>query len=471
MNFNAMINNEFVSTTNKLEILNPVDNKVIGTVSALQEEDINNAYSFAKSAQKEWANMQLMKRIEVVEKFKQEIIKNKEKIAEIMMAEIAKPLKESVAEVQRTIDIIDFSIEEIRRFYPTAMDGKGWGIENKIGVFERVPVGVVCAISPFNYPFNLAIAKIVPALLAGNSVVFKPATQGSLTGAFMGKMWVDSKLPKGIFNVVTGKGRDIGDIIVSNKDINMISFTGSVNVGHRIRKMANTSNIVLELGGKDAALVLDDKNLDHYVSEIISGSFGYAGQRCTAIKRVLTTNEIAEKLVPLLEAKIKMFKHGNPKTNPDIVPVISESSRNFIMGLVEDAKARGGKIVTGGSFKGNLVEATLIDNVTSEMRIAWEEPFGPVLPVIRCKNVDEMISMQNESNFGLQSSIFTTDINLAFNIAKLIEVGTVNINSRPQRGPDNFPFLGIKDSGEGVQGIRESLNSMTRYKGIVINWK
>ncbi|WP_338984051.1 NADP-dependent glyceraldehyde-3-phosphate dehydrogenase [Spiroplasma endosymbiont of Othius punctulatus] len=471
MDYKAMINNEFIVTKNKQNILSPIDNKVIGTVSALLESDINNAYDVAKTSQKEWEKTQLLKRIEVIEKFKNEIIKNKDKIADIMMAEIAKPLKESLAEVQRTVEIIDFTIEEVRRFYPTAMDAKGWGIENKIGVFERVPVGVVCAISPFNYPFNLALAKIIPALLTGNTVVFKPATQGSLTGSFIGKLWVDAKLPKGIFNVVTGKGSDIGDIIVSNKNINMISFTGSVKVGQRIKSIAKTSNIVLELGGKDAALVLDDKNLDLYVSEIISGSFGFAGQRCTAIKRVLTTNEVADKLVPLLEAKIKAFKHGNPKTNPDIVPVVNEPTRDYIMGLIDNAKTKGASIKTGGTYEGNLIQATLIDNVTKDMRIAWEEPFGPVLPIIRCKDLDEIITIQNESNFGLQSSVFTTDINLAFSVAKQIEVGTVNINSRPQRGPDNFPFLGIKDSGEGVQGIKESLNSMTRYKGIVINWK
>ncbi|WP_339023071.1 NADP-dependent glyceraldehyde-3-phosphate dehydrogenase [Spiroplasma endosymbiont of Crioceris asparagi] len=469
--FKALINGEFVKTTKKLEIISPVNNNVAGVVSSLVKEDIDKAYKVAKIAQEEWANKKLVDRIKYINSFKELIVKNKQRIAELIMIEIAKSKKDALGEVERTVELIEFTIEEVKRIYPIAKDGKAFGIENKIGIFEREPLGVICAISPFNYPFNLALAKIIPALLVGNAVVFKPATQGSLVGCFLGELSVLAKFPKGIFNVVTGRGRDIGDEIVSHEEIDMISFTGSVAVGKHIQAIAKTANIVLELGGKDPAVVLDDKDLEHYASEIVAGAFGYSGQRCTAIKRVITTNEIADKLVPILVDKVNKLTVGNPEKNCNITPLIDTKTKDYVLGLITEAKEKGAKALNGDRSKGNLVWPTLVDYVTTEMKLAWEEPFGPVLPIIRIDKISEIVKVVNESNFGLQASLFTQNINDAFIIAKKLKVGTVNINGKSQRGPDNFPFLGIKDSGVGVQGIEESILSMTRYKGIVINYR
>ncbi|AUB31894.1 NADP-dependent glyceraldehyde-3-phosphate dehydrogenase [Spiroplasma floricola] len=468
--YNALINNELIDNGQWLEIMNPATLNVAGKVTALTAEEINKAFSVARNSQQSWEEVLLLDRISILRKFRDLIDENKNEIAQIISEEIAKNLKESLSEVIRTIEIIDYTFEEAKRIEPLALTGEGMGAKNKIGIFSRVAKGVVLAISPFNYPFNLAFAKIIPALVMGNTVVFKPATAGSLVGAYMSNLVIQAGLPKGIFNIVTGRGREIGDIITSNPEIDMISFTGSVGIGNQIRKMGSTTDLVLELGGKDPALVLDDLNLEKYADEIINGAYGYSGQRCTAVKRVLVNNKIADKLVLILKTKINSLSVGMPKDNAFITPVIDEKSADFIQGLIDDAKNKGAEIITGNKREKNLMWPTLIDKVTIDMKVAWEEPFGPVLPVMRIDSIDEMIKIANDSQFGLQASVFCQDISIALSTAKRIKTGTVNINSRPQRGPDSFPFLGIKDSGEGVQGIRESLLSMTRYQGLVINY-
>ena len=228
----------------------------------------------------------------------------------------------------------------------------------------------------------------------------------------------------------------------------------------------------MELGGKDAAIVLKDADLDLAAKNIVAGAYSYSGQRCTAIKRVLVVNEVADKLVEKIKMEIKNLKVGNPlELDADVVPLIDTKSADFVEGLINDAINLGGNLVVGGNREGNLIYPTLIDNVTKEMRIAWEEPFGPVLPIIRVNNVEEAIEIANRSEYGLQSSVFTENINDAFYVADKLEVGTVQVNNKTERGPDHFPFLGVKSSGVGVQGIKYSIEAMTRLKATIINVK
>ena len=226
----------------------------------------------------------------------------------------------------------------------------------------------------------------------------------------------------------------------------------------------------MELGGKDAAIVLKDANLDLAAKNIVAGAYSYSGQRCTAIKRVLVVDEVADQLVEKIKLEIKSLKVGNPlEIDADVVPLIDSKSADFVEGLINDAIDLGGKVIVGGNREENLIYPILIDNVTEEMRIAWEEPFGPILPVVRVKDVEQAIEIANKSEYGLQSSVFTENINDAFYIADKLEVGTVQVNNKTERGPDHFPFLGVKNSGIGVQGIRYSIEAMTRLKATVIN--
>ena len=260
-----------------------------------------------------------------------------------------------------------------------------------------------------------------------------------------------------------------GDYIVTHPGIDMISFTGGTKTGEHIAKMSHLIPLVMELGGKDPAIVLENANLDLTVKNIVSGAFSYSGQRCTAIKRVFVEEKIADKLVLKLQEEIEKISVGSPEDNSVVVPLIDKKSADFVQELIEDALNKNALLVTGNRREEQLIYPTLLDYVTTDMKVAWEEPFGPILPIIRVKNVEEAIELSNQSQYGLQASIFTQDIDKAFQIASRLEVGSVQINGRTERGPDHFPFLGVKGSGLGVQGIPGSLHSMTREKMTIIN--
>ncbi|SND80335.1 NADP-dependent glyceraldehyde-3-phosphate dehydrogenase [Streptococcus pneumoniae] len=343
--------------------------------------------------------------------------------------------------------------------------------KNKLAVVRREPVGIVLAIAPFNYPVNLSASKIAPALIAGNVVMFKPPTQGSISGLLLAKAFEEAGIPAGVFNTITGRGSEIGDYIIEHKEVNFINFTGSTPIGERIGRLAGMRPIMLELGGKDAALVLEDADLEHAAKQIVAGAFSYSGQRCTAIKRVIVLESVADKLATLLQEEVSKLTVGDPFDNADITPVIDNASADFIWGLIEDAQEKEAQALTPIKREGNLLWPVLFDQVTKDMKVAWEEPFGPVLPIIRVASVEEAIAFANESEFGLQSSVFTNDFKKAFAIAEKLEVGTVHINNKTQRGPDNFPFLGVKGSGAGVQGIKYSIEAMTNVKSIVFDVK
>ncbi|CAN1328289.1 NADP-dependent glyceraldehyde-3-phosphate dehydrogenase [Linum perenne] len=275
-------------------------------------------------------------------------------------------------------------------------------------------------------------------------------------------------LVSGLISCVTGKGSEIGDFLTMHPGVNCISFTGG-DTGIAISKKAGMIPLQMELGGKDACIVLEDADLDLVAANIIKGGFSYSGQRCTAIKVVLVMESAADSLVEKVKAKVAKLRVGAPEDDADITPVVTESSANFIEGLVMDAKEKGATFCQEYKREGNLIWPLLLDNVRPDMRIAWEEPFGPVLPVIRINSVEEGIHHCNASNFGLQGCVFTKDINKAMLISDAMETGTVQINSAPARGPDHFPFQGIKDSGIGSQGITNSINMMTKVKTTVIN--
>ena len=399
--------------------------------------------------------------------------RDKEEIGTILAKEVAKGIKAAIGEVVRTADLIRYAAEEGLRITGQAMEGGGFeaASKNKLAVVRREPVGIVLAIAPFNYPVNLSASKIAPALIAGNVVMFKPPTQGSISGLLLAKAFEEAGIPAGVFNTITGRGSEIGDYIIEHKEVNFINFTGSTPIGERIGRLAGMRPIMLELGGKDAALVLEDADLKHAAKQIVAGAFSYSGQRCTAIKRVIVLESVADTLAALLQAEVTKLTVGDPFDNADITPVIDNASADFIWGLIDDAQEKGAQALTPIKREGNLLWPVLFDQVTKDMKVAWEEPFGPVLPIIRVASVEEAIAFANESEFGLQSSVFTNDFKKAFEIAEKLEVGTVHINNKTQRGPDNFPFLGVKGSGAGVQGIKYSIEAMTNVKSIVFDVK
>ena len=472
-NFKNLINGEWTSgkSGNFVEIKSPLDGTLIGKVPAMTKEEVDIAVQTAKDAQKKWKDTTVNERADILYKAADILLENIDELAELMMMEIAKDRKSCKSEVSRTADFIKFTADTAKNLSGETLPGDSFpGFKNnKVSIVKREPLGVVLAISPFNYPVNLSASKIAPGLMAGNSIVLKPATQGSLCGLYLAKVFEEAGVPAGVLNTVTGKGSEIGDYITTHKGINFINFTGSTEIGTRISKITSMVPLLMELGGKDAAIVLEDADLELAASNIVSGGYSYSGQRCTAVKRILVVNEIADKLVEKIKEKMKKLTVGNPiDKDVDIVPLISTKAADFVSELIEDAKEKGADLVVGGEREGNLIYPTLFDNVTTDMRIAWEEPFGPVIPIIRVKDKDEAIEIANRSEYGLQSAVFTENINDAFYVADKLEVGTVQVNNKTERGPDHFPFLGVKASGIGTQGVKYSIESMSRPKATVI---
>lgn len=471
--YQNLVNGKWKSSEQEITIYSPINQEELGTVPAMTQTEADEAMQAARAALPAWRALSAVERAAYLHKTAAILERDKEEIGTILAKEVAKGIKAAIGEVVRTADLIRYAAEEGLRITGQAMEGGGFeaASKNKLAVVRREPVGIVLAIAPFNYPVNLSASKIAPALIAGNVVMFKPPTQGSISGLLLAKAFEEAGIPAGVFNTITGRGSEIGDYIIEHKEVNFINFTGSTPIGERIGRLAGMRPIMLELGGKDAALVLEDADLEHAAKQIVAGAFSYSGQRCTAIKRVIVLESVADKLATLLQEEVSKLTVGDPFDNADITPVIDNASADFIWGLIEDAQEKEAQALTPIKREGNLLWPVLFDQVTKDMKVAWEEPFGPVLPIIRVASVEEAISFANESEFGLQSSVFTNDFKKAFEIAEKLEVGTVHINNKTQRGPDNFPFLGVKGSGAGVQGIKYSIEAMTNVKSIVFDVK
>lgn len=471
--YQNLVNGKWKSSEQEITIYSPINQEELGTVPAMTQTEADEAMQAARAALPAWRALSAVERAAYLHKTAAILERDKEEIGTILAKEVAKGIKAAIGEVVRTADLIRYAAEEGLRITGQAMEGGGFeaASKNKLAVVRREPVGIVLAIAPFNYPVNLSASKIAPALIAGNVVMFKPPTQGSISGLLLAKAFEEAGIPAGVFNTITGRGSEIGDYIIEHKEVNFINFTGSTPIGERIGRLAGMRPIMLEIGGKDAALVLEDADLEHAAKQIVAGAFSYSGQRCTAIKRVIVLESVADKLATLLQEEVSKLTVGDPFDNADITPVIDNASADFIWGLIEDAQEKEAQALTPIKREGNLLWPVLFDQVTKDMKVAWEEPFGPVLPIIRVASVEEAIAFANESEFGLQSSVFTNDFKKAFEIAEKLEVGTVHINNKTQRGPDNFPFLGVKGSGAGVQGIKYSIEAMTNVKSIVFDVK
>lgn len=469
--YKNLVNGEWKLSENEIKIYAPATGEELGSVPAMSTEEVDYVYQSAKNAFQAWRDLSYVERAAILHKAADILVRDAEKIGAILSKEVAKGHKAAVSEVVRTAEIINYAAEEGIRMEGEVLEGGSFeaSSKKKIAIVRHEPVGLVLAISPFNYPINLAGSKIAPALIAGNVVALKPPTQGSISGLLLAEVFAEAGVPAGVFNTITGRGSVIGDYIVEHEAVNFINFTGSTPVGERISQLAGMRPIMLELGGKDSAIVLEDADLALAAKNIVAGAFGYSGQRCTAVKRVLVMDSVADELEKHVCDLVKNLSVGMPEDNADITPLIDTKAADFVEGLITDANEKGAKALTEIKREGNLISPVVFDHVTTDMRLAWEEPFGPVLPFIRVNSLEEAIDISNASEYGLQASVFTNNFPQAFAIAEKLEVGTVHINNKTQRGTDNFPFLGAKKSGAGVQGVKYSIDAMTNLKSIVFD--
>ncbi|MBN2517694.1 MAG: aldehyde dehydrogenase family protein [Candidatus Altiarchaeota archaeon] len=474
--YKMYIDGEWVEASNRatFEVRNPFDNSLLARVQKATINDAERAVSSAIANKGKMAHMDAVDRAKLLEKVGNLIYQYFDYFVSIIVADGGKPVSVARGEVEATAERFKFAAEEAKEIMGESLlgDNVPWH-RRKVGMVLRQPLGVVLAISPFNYPLFIASAKIAPALAAGNAVVAKPASDDPIAVLFLARIIEMAGFPRGVFNVITGGGGDIGDYLAKHENIDMNSFTGSSEVGEHIANIAGMKKLHLELGGKSPALVLEDADLDVATKQCVSGALKYSGQRCDAISRILVVDSVADKFIKKVLKEVENWKVGDPREESvQIGPIINERAVQKIDELVQDAVAKGAKLLAGGNrLQGQYYPPTVLDKVTPNMRIAWEETFGPVVTIIRVKDYEEAIRIANESVYGLDASVFTESVDKALDAALRLEDGTVNINAAPAHGVGNFPFGGDKESGMDREGIKFSVEDMTKLHTIIFNPK
>jgi acyl-CoA reductase-like NAD-dependent aldehyde dehydrogenase len=471
--FRLFIGGKWVKPRNGryFSVKSPSTRRVLAEAPLGSRDEALEAISEADSSRSRIRNLAAIDRIEILEAASRLIAKYEDYLVSILVSEAGKPLVYAKAEVNAAMERMRLTLEEARKIYGEYIPGD-WvkDTKNKFAIVLREPVGIVAAITPFNYPLFSSVAKIAPALVSGNSVVHKPASDTPVTGLFLAKILQAAGLPDGVLNVVTGPGGEVGDVFVSDPRVKAVSFTGSTEIGSKIPAKAGLKKLHLELGGKAAAIVLKDADLDLAAEKITLGVVKNSGQRCDAISRALVVKEVADELVGKLEERFRNIRFGYPwEEGVQVGPLINEKALNHVASLVEDAVSKKALLLVGGKNHGLIYEPTLLDHVPLEARIAWEETFGPVLPVIRVRDEYEAVEVSNRSNLGLDSAVFTNSLYSMWRIAKTLQVGTVSVNDAPAHGVGNFPFGGVKDSGIGREGLGYSIDELTVIKTVSVN--
>ncbi|MBM4241398.1 MAG: aldehyde dehydrogenase family protein [Euryarchaeota archaeon] len=465
-----LINGNLIDKDEKIEIKNPANNKIIDIVPLGTREDASNAIMAAFNTKKAMEEISSRKISESLYDIFEELEKNSKKFAEIITLESGKPIKDSKEEVKRSLQTIKLSAEESKRIYGETIPMDAcMGGKNVLGFTIKLPLGVVGAITPFNYPMNLAIHKIAPAIASKNTVILKPSIKAPLAALKLAQI-MDSYLPDGALNVVTGRGSTVGDEIVTNDMVDKISFTGSIATGTYISKKACMKKLTLELGGNDPLIVLEDANMDKAIDGVVKGSYLNAGQVCIGVKRIIVDKKVADNFVQELVTKTQKIKVGDPMDpKTDVGPLIDEDAAIKVEKVVHEAINGGAELLCGGKREGAFYTPTVLDNVDAKMGIVQNETFGPISPIVRVEGIDEALKVANDTKYGLQAGIFTNNLGNAIKAAKVLEAGGVMINKQSTYRTDNMPFGGFKMSGLGKEGVKYAVEDMTRTKLIVVN--
>ena len=465
-----LIDGEYVSDMDYENVINPYDGEVIDKVPISHLNNVDRAIEAANNAKKYLQEMSAFKVSNKLFNVCEKLKLHRDDFAELLTKEVGKPINESYVELDRSIETLKLAAEEAKRIYgesvplDAGLNGKGF-----FAFTQKLPLGVVAAITPFNYPLNLTIHKIAPAIAAKNTVIIKPPTDAPLTVMKFAEL-VNEEFPKGVINVITGYGSEVGDALVASAKIDKISFTGSVMTGLMISQRAGMKKVTLELGGNDPLIVLDDANTDAAVKGVINGAYLNAGQVCMGVKRIIVQEGIYEEFKAKLVEETSKIKMGNPMDKKtQLGTLISKKAAVHVEETVNNAVKDGAQILIGGKRNGAFYEATVIDKVTPDMDIVVNETFGPVAPLIKVKSVDEAIKMANATEYGLQSGVFTENYRNALKCANEIEAGTVFVNKQSTFRTDNMPFGGFKNSGCGKEGIKYAVDEMTKTKLIGLN--
>ena len=465
-----LIGGKYISGDDLEEVKNPYNGEVIDTIPIAHLQTAQLAIDEANNAKSKLVEMSAFKVSNKLQNVVEKLKDKRQEFAELLTLEVGKPINESLVEIDRSIETLKLAAEEAKRIYgesvplDAGLNGKGF-----FAFTQKLPLGVVAAITPFNYPLNLTIHKIAPAIACKNTVIVKPPTEAPLTVMKFCQL-LDGEFPDGVVNTITGYGSEIGDYLVCSSDIDKISFTGSVTTGLMISQKAGMKKVTLELGGNDPLIVLNDANIDNAVKGVINGAFLNAGQVCMGVKRVIVQNGVADEFASKLVEETEKLVMGNPmddKTN--LGTLISQNAAIQVEQTVNDAIDKGAKVLTGAKRDGAFYHATVLDNVKMDMDLVARETFGPIAPIIRVDSLDEAIEVANDTEYGLQAGVFTSDYNAAMRCVREIESGTVFVNKQSTFRTDNMPFGGFKNSGIGKEGIKYAVEEMTKTKLIGLN--
>ena len=472
------IDGNWVDSSSKREypIINPAHkDQIIGNFQLSDIEDTNNAVESAAKASSLWANTPAPARGQILYKSLEIFSRRFEELARTITEEEGKPINDSRGEIRRAMNIIEYSAGEGRRLFGHTTPSE---TPNTMAYTTRRPLGVVALITPWNFPMAIPAWKLAPALICGNTIVLKPASGTPLSAVKLVEIFEEAGLPSGVLNLITGSGAAIGNHLVEHPKVHAVSFTGSTEIGTDIyaRGARLLKKVQCEMGGKNAVIVLADADMDKALASIVQGAFGSTGQRCTATSRAIVEASVYEQVVDQLALKTSQLKIGDGlDESVDVSPLSSAYQQEKVLEYIGIGTEEGANLVCGGNtLSGDLynngfyVEPTIFSDVTTDMQIAQEEIFGPVLTAMEAQDIEEAISVSNQVQFGLSSSIYTRDIPKAFQYINTVETGMVHVNAPTLGGEVHLPFGGLKSSGvgqreQGLEGINFFSEVLTAY--------
>jgi len=464
------IGGEKVKRPRVIEVLNPYTEDLVGTVPRADAEDVRRAFGVAAGYQ---ASLTRSERAEILRKTADILVARKEEISDLITAESGLCKKDTLYEVGRAYDVFLLSaqltlLDDSQTF---SCDITPHGKRRRIHTL-REPLRAISAITPFNHPLNQVAHKVAPSIATNNKMVLKPSEKTPLTALLLADILYEVGLPAPMFQVVTGDPREIADELITNEHVELVTFTGGVAAGKYIAEHLGYRRCVLELGGNDPLIVMEDADLDEAATLAAAGSYKNSGQRCTAVKRILVHETVAERFTALLVEKTLAVKYGDPMDpKTDMGTVIDEPAAIRIERRVEDAISKGARLLCGHKRVGALYAPTVLDNAPAECELVREETFGPVSPILRFRDIDEAIRLSNSTAYGLSSGVCTNRLDHITRFVRDLKVGTVNIREVPGYRIEMSPFGGVKDSGLGYkEGVLEAMKSFTNVKTYSLPW-
>ncbi|HAX24209.1 MAG TPA: aldehyde dehydrogenase [Chloroflexi bacterium] len=461
---------EWRSSDRPLEIRNPWNDEIVGTTSFATEDDVEDAIRAAEDAFEIMRVMPLYERAAALDKLADSLEERGEEVARLLAQEAAKPLRDARVEVMRGVFTIRVAAEEAKRIggemIPLDLLPSSKG---RFGITRKVPIGPIAAISPFNFPLNLALHKVAPAIASGNSVVLKPPTHDPLTMLTFAEMIDEVGLPKGAVSIMP-MDRQTGDRLVTDERFKLLSFTGSPDVGWEMKQRAGKKKVVLELGGNAGVIIDADADIGLAAQRVRAGAFAYAGQVCISVQRVYVHRDSYDAFCEQLVAAVGTIKTGDP-LDPDteLGPMIDAKAASRVDEWVRAAVAEGATLLTGGKASGRFYEPTVIVNASPDSFVCSREAFAPIVTVFPVESFEAALAAANDSVFGLQAGVFTNNIEHAFQAFDRLDVGGVILNDVPVYRIDHMPYGGVKDSGLSREGIRYAIDDMTETRLLVVN--